>query len=58
MIASVRAGVLILNLLLALTALINLLNIISTGIANRRSELASLQCVGMTGRPLAFVMIS
>lgn len=51
--ASVRAGVLILNLLLALTALINLLNIISTGIANRRSELASLQCVGMTGRQLA-----
>ena len=26
----------------------NLLNIVSTGIANRRSELASLQCVGMT----------
>ncbi|MBQ5337965.1 MAG: ABC transporter permease, partial [Oscillospiraceae bacterium] len=50
--ASVRAGVLILNLLLALAALINLLNIISTGIANRRSELASLQCVGMTYRQL------
>ncbi|MBP0966201.1 MAG: alpha/beta fold hydrolase, partial [Oscillospiraceae bacterium] len=50
--ASVRAGVLMLNLLLALAALINLLNIISTGIANRRSELASLQCVGMTDRQL------
>ncbi len=50
--ASVRAGVLILNVLIALAALINLLNIISTGIANRRSELASLQCVGMTDRQL------
>ena len=50
--ASVRAGVLMLNMLLALAALINLLNIISTGIANRRSELASMQCVGMTDRQL------
>jgi len=50
--ATVRAGVLMLNMLLALAALINLMNIISTGIANRRSELASLQCVGMTDRQL------
>jgi pimeloyl-ACP methyl ester carboxylesterase len=50
--ATIRAGVLILNLLLALAALINLMNIISTGIANRRSELASLQCIGMTDRQL------
>lgn len=50
--ASVRAGVMILNVLIALAALINLLNIISTGIANRRSELASLQCMGMTDRQL------
>lgn len=50
--ATIRAGVLILNLLIALAALINLMNIISTGIANRRSELASLQCVGMTDRQL------
>ncbi len=50
--ATVRAGVLILNLLIALAALINLMNIISTGIANRRSELASLQCVGMTDKQL------
>ena len=48
MLAALRAGVLFLNCILALAALINLLNIISTGIANRRSELASLQCVGMT----------
>ncbi len=36
----------------ATAALINLMNIISTGIANRRSELASLQCVGMTDKQL------
>ena len=50
--ASLRTGVLILNVLIALAALINLMNIISTGIANRRSELAALQCVGMTDRQL------
>ena len=50
--AAVRSGVLILNVLIALAALINLLNIISTGIANRRGELASLQCMGMTDRQL------
>ncbi len=50
--AAFRAGMLVLNLLIALAALINLLNIISTGIANRRSELASLQCVGMTDKQL------
>lgn len=51
-ISSIKAGGLILNFLIAIAALINLLNIISTGIANRRSELASLQCVGMTDRQL------
>ena len=50
--ASLRAGVLIFNFLIALAALINLMNIISTGIANRRSELASLQCIGMTDKQL------
>lgn len=50
--AALRAGVLMLNLLIAFAALINLINIISTGIANRRSELASLQCVGMTDKQL------
>ncbi len=49
---SIRTGVLVFNVLIALAALINLLNIISTGIANRRSEFASLQCVGMTDRQL------
>jgi len=50
--SSIKAGLLILNVLIGLAALINLMNIISTGIANRRSEFASLQCVGMTDRQL------
>lgn len=49
---SIRTGVLVFNVLISLAALINLLNIISTGIANRRSELASLQCIGMTDKQL------
>lgn len=41
-----------LNAIIALIALVNMVNIISTGILNRRSELASMQCVGMTERQL------
>ncbi|MBO4877124.1 MAG: FtsX-like permease family protein [Ruminococcus sp.] len=50
--AAVKVGLLILNVFIGLVALINLMNIISTGIANRRSELASMQCIGMTDRQL------
>ena len=50
--ASVRTGGFILNVIIALAAIIHLLNIISTGLSNRRSELASLQCIGMTERQL------
>ena len=46
--SALRAGVLFLNILVAAVALINLINIISTGIANRKSELAALQCIGTT----------
>lgn len=34
--------------LIALIAIVNMINIVSTGIVNRRGELASMQCVGMT----------
>ena len=46
--SALQAGVLFLNILVAAVALINLINIISTGIANRKSELAALQCIGTT----------
>lgn len=51
-ISAIKTGILMLNVLIALMALINLMNIISTGIANRRAEFASLQCVGMTDKQL------
>ena len=35
-------------MLIALIAIVNMVNIVSTGIINRKSELASMQCVGMT----------
>ncbi|MBQ1463783.1 MAG: hypothetical protein IIZ18_03145, partial [Ruminococcus sp.] len=36
------------NIFIALIAMVNLVNIITTGLINRKSELASMQCVGMT----------
>ncbi len=53
--AALRTGGLIVNLLLAVTAIVNMMNIISTGIANRKSEMASLQCMGMTDGQLKFM---
>ena len=50
--AAVRAGGVFLNVMIALVAIVNMVNIISTGILNRRGELASMQCVGMTERQL------
>ncbi len=47
-IAAVRTLALVLNLMIALIAVVNMINIISTGILNRKSELASMQCTGMT----------
>ncbi len=51
-IALVKLILAFLIIMIALIAIVNLVNIISTGILNRRSELASMQCVGMTGRQL------
>ena len=34
--------------LFTLIALVNMVNILSTSVLNRRSELASMQCIGMT----------
>ncbi len=44
-------GVFILAMV-AVIAVVNMVNIISTGLLNRRSELAAMQCVGMTARQL------
>lgn len=47
-ITSIKIFALFFNVLIGLIALVNLVNIISTGIINRRSELAAMECVGMT----------
>lgn len=50
--AAIRVGVAFLNIMIALIAIVNMVNILSTGILNRRGELAAMQCVGMTERQL------
>lgn len=50
--ASFRIGLTFLNLIVALIALVNMVNILSTSILNRRNELAAMQCIGMTERQL------
>ncbi len=48
MISAIEIGVMFLNVMIALIAIVNMVNILSTGILNRKSELASMQCLGMT----------
>ena len=43
-----KIGIAFLSILIGIIALVNMVNTISTGILNRRSELAALQCFGMT----------
>ena len=46
--SAVDIGVSAANLMIALIAIVNMINIVSTGILNRKSEFGSLQCIGMT----------
>lgn len=50
--AAVRVGVTFINIMIAMIAIVNMVNILSTGILNRRGEIAAMQCVGMTERQL------
>lgn len=52
LLASVNIVAAFLSIMIALIAIVNMVNIIATGILNRRSELAALQCVGMTEKEL------
>ncbi|MBQ8922984.1 MAG: FtsX-like permease family protein [Oscillospiraceae bacterium] len=47
-IAAVKVAGLFITLMISLIAIINMVNIISTGIINRKPELAAMQCSGMT----------
>ena len=46
--SSIEIGLNCLNIMFILIAVINMINIVSTGLLNRKTELASLQCLGMT----------
>ena len=46
--SAVSIGLNFLMLMIALIAVVNMVNIVSTGILNRKHELAAMQCVGMT----------
>ncbi|MBO4877788.1 MAG: ABC transporter permease [Ruminococcus sp.] len=51
-IVALKYSLLFVGLLIGAIALVNLVNIISTGIANRKSEIASMLCLGMTPKQL------
>ena len=46
--SAIHIGLMFVLILIALIAIVNMVNIVSTGILNRKSELAAMQCVGMT----------
>ncbi|MBR4200465.1 MAG: FtsX-like permease family protein [Oscillospiraceae bacterium] len=46
--SAVSIGLNFLMLMITLIAVVNMVNIVSTGILNRKQELAAMQCVGMT----------
>ena len=47
-VGALKIGIAFLSILIGIIALVNMVNILSTGILNRKSELAALQCFGMT----------
>lgn len=47
-IAAIKVGSVFFNIMIALISIVNMINIISTGIINRRSEIAAMECVGMS----------
>ena len=52
LLASVNIIAAFFSVLIGLIAVVNMVNILATGILNRRGELAAMQCVGMTERQL------
>ena len=47
-VGAIQIGFGFLSVLIGLIAIVNMVNTISTGMLNRKSELAALQCIGMT----------
>lgn len=47
-VGALRIGIAFLSILIGVIALVNMINILSTGILNRKSEIAAMQSLGMT----------
>ena len=47
-VGATKIGSAFLSILIGMIALVNMINILSTGLLNRKAELASMQCMGMT----------
>ena len=47
-VGALRIGMAFISILIGIIALVNMFNILSTGILNRRAEFAAMQCLGMT----------
>ena len=47
-VGAAKIGIAFLSVLISIIALVNMINTLSTGILNRKSELAAMQCIGMT----------
>ena len=47
-VGAAKIGIAFLSILIGIIALVNMVNTLSTGILNRKSELAAMQCIGMT----------
>ncbi len=56
-VAAVQIGMGFLSVLIGLIAIVNLVNILSTSILNRRSEFAAMQCLGMTRGQLRAMLV-
>lgn len=50
--SAVHIGLIFVLAMITLIAVVNMVNIVSTGILNRKREFASMQCVGMTHRQM------
>ncbi|MCR5718634.1 MAG: ABC transporter permease [Oscillospiraceae bacterium] len=55
-IRAVSVGVAIMSVLIGIIALVNMVNILYTGILNRKTEFAAMQCLGMTQKQLTGMM--
>ncbi len=47
-VGAIKIGSVFLSIIIGIIALVNMVNILSTGLLNRKAELASMQCMGMT----------